>query len=124
MGGAGCVARYALESVQPLRTNTPSSAKFARNAARMSSRTEWAANAVRRVLGRHPVGRKQRFGLAREACIRRGEDALEVFDGEARELGADRKPALQLRDEVGRLGKVEGAARDEEDMVGADHAVL
>ena len=40
------------------------------------------------------------------------------------ELDPDRKPALQLRNQVRRLGKVERAARDEQDVVGLDHAVL
>ena len=40
------------------------------------------------------------------------------------ELDADRKAALQLRDQVRGLRQVERAARDEQDVVGLDHAVL
>ena len=40
------------------------------------------------------------------------------------QLDPDREPTLELRDQVGRLGHVEGAGRDEQDVVGPDHAVL
>ena len=40
------------------------------------------------------------------------------------ELDADREAALQLGDQVGRLGQVERARGDEQDVVGLDHAVL
>ena len=39
------------------------------------------------------------------------------------QLYADGKPPLQLRDQVRRLGCAEGSGRDEQDMIGADHAV-
>ena len=40
------------------------------------------------------------------------------------QLHPDGEAALQLRDQVGRLGDVEGARGDEQDVVGPDHAVL
>ena len=72
----------------------------------------------------HAFGRQQRLVLAREAGVGVGEDVLEIVDRQARELDADREAPLQLRDQVGRLGQVERAARDEQDVVGLDHAVL
>ena len=42
----------------------------------------------------------------------------------ALELDADRKAALQLGDQVGRLRHMERAGGDEQDVVGAHHAVL
>ena len=42
----------------------------------------------------------------------------------ALELDADRQAALQLRQEVGGLGHVEGARRDEQDVVGLHAAML
>src|SRR5215470_6061567 len=71
-----------------------------------------------------PLGREQRLILAREAGIGGGEDLLEVGYRERRELDADREASLQLRDEVRRLGEMEGAAGDEQDVIGLDHAVL
>jgi hypothetical protein len=41
-----------------------------------------------------------------------------------RELDADRQAALQFRQQVGRLRDVEGAGRDEQDMIGFHRAVL
>src|SRR5207249_1460148 len=40
------------------------------------------------------------------------------------ELDADREAPLQLRDEIGWLGDMERAGRDEQDVVGPHHAVL
>lgn len=46
IAGAGRSRSQSLLTIQPERTNKPSTAKLARNAARMSSRTEWAAKEV------------------------------------------------------------------------------
>ena len=40
------------------------------------------------------------------------------------QLDADRQAALQLRQQIGRLGDVERARRDEQDVVGLHRAVL
>src|SRR5437773_2213039 len=53
-----------------------------------------------------------------------GQDADEILPRQGLELHADRKPALQLGDQVRRLGDVEGAGGDEQHVVGADHPVL
>jgi hypothetical protein len=52
------------------------------------------------------------------------QDADEVLLRERLQLDADREPALQLGDQVARLGDVERAGGDEQDVVRADHAVL
>src|SRR5687768_6528531 len=81
-------------------------------------------HAIGRVLELHALGGEQRLVLAREAGVGGGEDALEVLDREARELHADRQAPLQLGDQVRGAGEMEGAARDEKDVIRADHAVL
>ena len=58
-----------------------------------------------------------------ERGFRLGEDADEVFDGERVQLDADGEAALQFGNQVAGLGDVEGAGGDEEDVVGAHHAV-
>ena len=54
---------------------------------------------------------------------RLGEDAHELVDAERRELDADRKSALQLGDQIGRLRHAERARRDEQHVIGAHHSV-
>ena len=61
---------------------------------------------------------------ARQRVRRLGEDAHEVVGGERLELDADREPALHLGDEVARLGHVERAGGDEQDVIGLHRAVL
>ncbi|MCY1512478.1 hypothetical protein D9M68_469390 [compost metagenome] len=56
--------------------------------------------------------------------MRLGEDALEVARGQGLELDADRQAALQFRHQVARLGQVERAGGDEQDVVGLHHAQL
>ena len=58
-----------------------------------------------------------------QGVLRLGQDADEILLVERGQLDPDRKPALELGDEVGRLGHVEGAGADEEDVVGLDQAV-
>ena len=67
----------------------------------------------------HALGGEQRLVLACQARVGLGQDALEVVHRQARQLDADRQPALQFRDQVRGLGQVEGAAGDEQDVVGA-----
>src|SRR5690606_29867539 len=52
------------------------------------------------------------------------EDAAEVLLGQRTQLDADRQAALQLGQEVGRLGDVEGAGGDEEDVIRLDRPVF
>jgi hypothetical protein len=83
-----------------------------------------ALDAVGAEFQRHLLGRQQGLVLAREAGIGLGQDALEIIDGQRIEFDPDREAALQFRNQVGGLGHVEGAAGDEQDVVGLDHAVL
>src|SRR3546814_5280886 len=53
-----------------------------------------------------------------------GEDADEVVLAQRAQLHADREAALHFRDQVGRLGQVERAGGDEQDVVGLHRAVL
>ena len=69
-------------------------------------------------------GPHQRHILLDEARLGVGEDALEILLGQGIELDADRQAALQLGQEVGGPGDVEGAGGDEQDMVGLDRSVL
>ena len=69
-------------------------------------------------------GRHQRDVLGDERTLRLGENPHEVFFFERLELNPNRKASLQLRDQVGRLRRMEGPGGNEQDMVGADHTVL
>ncbi len=69
-------------------------------------------------------GRHQRHVLLDQRAPRLGEDAHELGLAERVELDADREAALQLRNQIRRLRDVERAGGDEQDVVGADHAVL
>ena len=62
--------------------------------------------------------------LLDQRVLRLGQDADEVVLAERLELDADREAALQLGDQVGRLRHVERAGGDEQDVIGAHHAVL
>ena len=55
---------------------------------------------------------------------RLAEDAGEIVAGQVVHLDADREPALELGHQVRRLGAVERAGGDEQDVVGLDRAVL
>ena len=52
-----------------------------------------------------------------EACFRFGQNALQIVTVERLQFDADRKPALQFRQEIGRLCNVKSARRDEQDVV-------
>src|SRR5262249_18862701 len=67
---------------------------------------------------------EQRAVLLQERVLGLGQDAHEVGLRERVELDADRKAALQLRDQVRRFRHVKGARRDEEDVVRLDESVL
>ena len=73
---------------------------------------------------RHALGDEQRRVLLDQRALRLGQDADELVPAERLELDADREAALQLGDQVRRLGDVEGAGGDEQDVIGPHHAVL
>ena len=68
-------------------------------------------------------GLEQRGVLLGERRLGLGEDAQEVLNGERLQLDADGEAALQLGDQVAGFGDMEGAGGDEENVVGAHHAV-
>ena len=72
----------------------------------------------------HALGLHQRDVLRDQRVLRLGEDADEVSLRQGVELDADREAALELGDQVGRLGDVKRAGGDEQDVIGAYHAVL
>ncbi len=72
----------------------------------------------------NPLGREQCFVLFDQACFRLDEDAPEVVAVERLQFDPDRQSALQFRQQIGRLGLVEGTRSDEQDMVGLDRPVL
>src|SRR6266851_8578042 len=68
-------------------------------------------------------GFEQRDVLLDERVLGLRENADEVFFLERLQLNANGQSALQLGDQVRGLGHVESAGSDEEDVVGANHAV-
>ena len=83
-----------------------------------------ALDGVVRKAERDALGRKERLVLLQKSVLRLGQDALEVFFLQRLQLDANREASLQLRNEIGRLRRVERARRDEEDVVGPDRTVL
>ena len=73
---------------------------------------------------RDALGLHQRHVLLDQRAARLGQDADELVLAERLELDADRKAALQLRNEIRRLRDVERARGDEQDVIGAHHPVL
>src|SRR5262249_41190786 len=67
---------------------------------------------------------EERAILLQERALRLRQDPHEVGLRGGAELDADRKAALELGDQVGRLRDVEGARGDEEDVVRLDEPVL
>ena len=57
------------------------------------------------------------------AFLRLGQDANEIVDRQRIQLDANRKAALQLGNQVRRLGDVKCAGGDEQNVIGAHHAV-
>src|SRR5262249_58621197 len=69
--------------------------------------------------------RLQELHVLRDQGVPRlGKNADEIVPRQGVEVDADREAALELWDQVRRLGDVERAGRDEEDVVRADDAVL
>src|SRR6185503_14550621 len=73
---------------------------------------------------RHLLGLHQGLVLLDEACFRLDQDTAEVVARERVQLDADRQAALQLGQEVRRLGHVKGARCNEQDVIGLHRAVL
>ena len=73
---------------------------------------------------RDALGRHQRDVLLDQRRLGVGQDAAQVVAGQRVELDPDRQPALQFRQQVGRLRDVERARGDEQDVVGLHRAVL
>ena len=59
-----------------------------------------------------------------ERALGFGQDADEILAAERFELDADRKPPLQLGNQIRRLRHVKRAGGNEQDVVGLDHPVL
>ena len=70
-----------------------------------------------------PLGLEQGLVLPGERVFRLRQDADEVRLGQVLQFHADREAALELRHQVARLGAVERAGGDEQDVVGLDEAV-
>ena len=91
--------------------------------------TSWASLAISAIAS---VGEIQRDALGAHQCrvlldqagLGLDQDAGEVVAAERLQLDPDRQAALQLGQQVRRLAQVEGAAGDEQDVVGLDRAVL
>ena len=83
-----------------------------------------AADTLRRKLQHHAVRCQQGFVLAGQAGVGLRQDALEILDRQGIQLDADRETPLQFGNQVGRARQVEGAAGNEQDVVGLHHAVL
>ena len=82
-----------------------------------------ACDPALRELDPHLLGPHQGRVLRGERCIGLGQDPDEVLGPQGVELDPDGEAPLQLGDEVGGAGDVERTGRDEEDVVGAHHAV-
>ena len=70
------------------------------------------------------LGSQQRLVLLDQAAFGLGEDAAEIFAAQRLEFNPDGQTALQFRQQIGRLGDVEGARGDEQHMVGFHRAVF
>ena len=66
----------------------------------------------------------QRDILLDQRCFRLGQDAAHVIARQRLQLDSDRQAALQFRQQVRRLGDMERAGGDEQDVVGLDRAML
>ena len=64
----------------------------------------------------HALRSHQLAVLESQGVLRLGEDAPEIRGGQGVQFHPDGEAALQLRNQVLRLGDVEGAGRDEQDM--------
>ena len=80
-----------------------------------------------RVLGKiegDALGGHQRGVLLDQAGLGLDQDAAQVVAAQRLQLDPDRQAALQLGQQVRGLGEVEGAAGDEQDVVGLDRTML
>src|SRR5467141_2240177 len=68
-------------------------------------------------------GFQQRHVLLDQRILRLGQNANKIFFLQRLQLDANGKTALKLGDQIGRLGHVKRAGRDEKDVISADHAV-
>ena len=68
----------------------------------------------------HLLGLHQRGVLPGQRVVGLGQDAHEIVLGQRAQLDPDRQAALQFGQQVRRLGDVEGARGDEQDVVGLD----
>src|SRR5467141_2735930 len=68
-------------------------------------------------------GFQQRHVLFDQRILRLGQNANKIFFLQRLQLDANGQAALELGDQVGRLGNVKRARSDEKDVIGADHAV-
>ena len=73
---------------------------------------------------RHALGLHQRDILLDQRCFRFGQDAAHVVAAQRFQFDPDRQASLQFRQQVGRLGDMECARGDEQDVVGLHRAVL
>src|SRR5947208_11122372 len=69
------------------------------------------------------LGFQQRDVLLDERILGFGQDANKIFFLQGLQFDANGQPALKFRDQVRRLGDVKRARRDEQDVIGANHAV-
>ena len=73
---------------------------------------------------RHAFGPKQCLILIGKRRARVLQDTDEIFFGQRFQLDADRQAALQFREQVARLGNVERARCNEQDVVGLHRAIF
>src|SRR5215469_2538220 len=88
-----------------------------------SGKAGHCGNGVFRKIQLQSLGFEQRGVLLDERVLRLGEDADEILFLERLQLDADRQAALKFRDQVRGLGHMKSARGDEQDVIGADHAV-
>ena len=62
--------------------------------------------------------------LFRHGILRLSQDALEILLGQIVQFDLDRKTALKFRNQVGYLGNVKRARRDEQHEIRFDRSVL
>src|SRR5690348_1293376 len=80
-------------------------------------------NSILRESQLQALGFEQRGVLLDERIFRLGEDADEILFLEGLQLDANGQTALEFGDQIRRLGDVESARGDEQDVISANHAV-
>jgi len=83
------------------------------------------ANPIRAGIRDEPcsVSSSASYWRVRHASVA-GQDALEILHRQRVQFHADRQTPLQLGNEIRRFRQVERARRDEQHVIGLDHAVL